>query len=214
VLNKRSNLLVPKRKKRTGFEDKTSWDRLLLSVQVVGAFAIPLSIIALIIGVWQFNAQQISDRQKTADQQKAEFQNLKDQQQQTTLETYLDRMSDLLFVQHLDTSQQGDEVRQVARARTLAALQNLNPVRKAILLQFLYKSGLIDTSSVPYRHTVAYPIIYLLGADLSSAILGYANLYGANLQGANLQGADLSGAIVTQEQLDVAMSLRGWCQLT
>ena len=64
--------------------------------------AIPLSIIALIIGVWQFNAQQIFDNQKKAEQQKIEFQNLKDQQQQTTLETYLDRMSDLLFTQHLN----------------------------------------------------------------------------------------------------------------
>ena len=142
VLNKRSNLLVPKRKKRTGFEDKTSWDRLLLCAQVVGAFAIPLSIIALIIGVWQFNAQQIFDNQRTAEQRQAEFQNLKDQQQQTTLETYLDRMSDLLFTQHLNTSKIGDEVRQVARARTLAALQNLNPARKGILLQFLYESAL------------------------------------------------------------------------
>src|SRR5262249_48624664 len=42
-----------------------------------------------------------------------------DQQQEAALQAYLDRMSDLLFTDHLEISQPGDEVRQVARARTL-----------------------------------------------------------------------------------------------
>ena len=203
VLNKRSNLLVPKRKKRTGFEDKTSWDRLQLLAQVVGAFAIPLSIIALIIGVWQFNTQQISDNQKTAEQQKTEFQNLKDQQQQTTLETYLDRMSDLLFTQHLNTSKVGDEVRQVARARTLTALQNLNPARKGILLQFLYASNLIGYYD-PTHTSLHGPIINLVGADLRYANLSDANLSGVNLSGADLGGVDLRYANLSDANLSGA----------
>jgi uncharacterized protein YjbI with pentapeptide repeats len=225
VLNKRNKLLVPKHKKRTGFEDKTRWDRLQLLAQVVGAFAIPLSIIALIIGVWQFNAQQNFDNQKTAAQQQAEFQNLKDQQEQTTLETYLDRMSDLLFTQHLNTSKVEDEVRQIARARTLAALQNLDSDRKGVLLLFLYESALIRE---PSKGDTSYndPIINLFSADLSRANLDIANfggdtyqvgtgklstslisvdlsdvdLHGANLDGANLT-ADFSGADLTDAYL-------------
>jgi hypothetical protein len=203
VLNKRNNLLVPKHKKRTGFEDKTRWDRLQLMAQVVGAFAIPLSIIALIIGVWQFNTQQNFDNQRTAEQQQAEFQNLKDQQQQTTLETYLDRMSDLLFTQHLNTSKVGDEVRQVARARTLVALQNLNPARKGILLQFLYASDLIHEPPKGAT-TDNNPIISLFLADLRSAMLNRVDLDGADLDGADLDGADLSNASLDEAGLFVA----------
>ena len=50
-----------------------------LMIQAVGAFALPLLLIGLIIRVWQFNIQQQLDRA-----------NLIDRQQQTTLETYLD----------------------------------------------------------------------------------------------------------------------------
>jgi hypothetical protein len=170
VLNKRSKLLVPE---RTGFEGKTRWDRLLFWAQVIGAFAIPLSIIGLIVGAWQFNIQQQTDRAKTLEQQQHDRKNLNDQQQQTTWETYLDHMSDLLFTQHLAISKPGDEVRQVARARTLTALQNLNPARKRIFLQFLYESHLIgyydSTDS-----SVHGPIIDLSGADLSGAYLSTA----------------------------------------
>src|SRR5437588_8172607 len=94
VSSNNSKLLIPKYNKQTGFENKTRWDKLQLLTQIVGAVAIPLSIIALIISVWQFNAQQNYDNQKTAEQNQATLQNLKDQQQQSTLDTYLDRMSD------------------------------------------------------------------------------------------------------------------------
>ena|SRR5258706_9931625 len=97
VRNKNSQLWIPKQKKQTGFENKTRWEKLLFYAQVIGAIAIPLSIIALIVSVWQFNAQQRYDSQKTAEQAQAQFQSQKDQQEQSTLVTYLDRMSDLLL---------------------------------------------------------------------------------------------------------------------
>ncbi len=157
----------------------------------------------LLWSVIQFNAQQAASAAQTLDQQ-----------QQTTLETYLDRMSDLLFTQHLATSKPEDEVRQVARARTLAAVQVLNPVRKGILLRFLYDSNLIGYYDPTARNYIHGPIVSLYGVNLIGADLRAANLYGANLIWAYLSGADLRGAIlngveVTQEQLDKAKSLQG-----
>src|SRR6266581_9763606 len=116
-----------KRYKWTAFSDKTLWEWVQLLVQIIGTFAIPISIIALLVTVNQFNLQQKNDLERAIDQQ-----------QQSTLETYLDRMTDLLFTDKLGQSKRGDEVRGVARARTLTALQNLNPARKAILIKFLY----------------------------------------------------------------------------
>ncbi len=84
VPNKRGNLWIPK---RTGIEGKTRWDWRELIVKALGAFTILVTIIALIFSVRQFNAQQISARQ-----------NLNDQQQQTTLETGLDRFSRCGFI--------------------------------------------------------------------------------------------------------------------
>ena len=167
----------------SGSTDKTSWDWIQLIVQVIGAFAIPISLIGLFISVMQFNEQQRNSAQQALDQQ-----------QQITLETYLDHMSDLLFTNHLNVSQPGDETRSVARARTLAALKNLNGPRKGILLQFLYESGLINNQQSGDR--IQNPIIDLSGADLRGA-----NLVNANLNAANLNKADLSSATLFNTDL-------------
>jgi uncharacterized protein YjbI with pentapeptide repeats len=175
---------------QTGFSGKTSRDRIQLLLQVIGAFAIPISIIGLFIGVIQFNAQQHSNAQQALQQQQHDTRQALDQQQQSTLETYLDRMSDLLFTDKLAESKQGDEVRSVARARTLAALQNLNATRKGILLQFLYESGLIKNPQPGVK--AQNPIV-----DMSSA-----NLEGVDLSHTDLEGIDLSHAVLKGANLD------------
>lgn len=194
-------------------QNKTLLDWLDLIIKAIGAFAIPVSIIALLIGVWQFNTQQNYDNQRTLEQSQAEFRNLKDQQQQTTLETYLDRMSELLFTQHLATSQPGGEASQAARARTLTALQVLDPARKRIVLQFLYYSALINRNPPPIVNlngadlrNVDLSGINLINADLafvdlSGATLKYANLSEAYLAGANLSNAKLIGTDLTKAKL-------------
>src|SRR5260370_42581153 len=96
VNHKNNQLLVPQTNKQTGFENKTRWDKWLFLVQGIGALAIPLSVTALFISVWQFNVQQHSDSQKTAEQAQAQFKSQKYQQQQATLDTYLYRMADPL----------------------------------------------------------------------------------------------------------------------
>jgi Pentapeptide repeats (8 copies) len=208
------------------------------------AWATPLSILiaaaTLLWSVYQFNAQQQSDSQKAVQQQQltrlqemANQQHVLDQQRQTTLDTYLDRISDLLLTQHLLASQPVDEVRVLAEARTYTAVRNLDGARKGTLVRYLLGAGLISESQ---------PIINVSNADLSGAIFTNANLRGTDfsgakllavpassdvncaiapcstgggdlrggdLPGADLMGADLSGAKITTAQLNQAASLKG-----
>lgn len=56
----------------------------------------------------------------------------------------------------------GDNLGTVVRAQTLAVLEGLDFVRKRILLQFLYESGLIRKDK---------PVVSLVAANLSRADL-------------------------------------------
>ena len=146
-----------------------------------------------------------------------------DQQQATTLQTYIDNIQDLLLNHNLLKSKLTDDVAILARARTLTALKGLDSERKGRLLIFLHEAQLIGfcegckaDSTMPIQHVA---IIDLRGADLSNAALNdtdligadlsntnlysallyrtklrYATLTGADLRYANLQGADLHHA--------------------
>jgi hypothetical protein len=109
------------------------------------------------------------------------------QAQQESLQTYLDQMNSLLLKMYLRESEEGSEVRTLARAKTLTVLAGLDAQSKRILVQFLVDTKLIQ--SVEGRD----PIIRLSGADLSGANLG-ANPYPIDLRGANLSRANLSDA--------------------
>jgi uncharacterized protein YjbI with pentapeptide repeats len=147
---------------------KTLWDWLqLLFIPVV-----------LTLGAIWYTARQNHDLQITLDNQR-----------ETMLQTYLDKMSELLLHENLRQSKRGDDVRNIAHARTLTVLPKLDPSRKRSIILFLVESGLItrdewiiDTSFADLR-----------GVDLSQAMkLDSISLEGAYLQGANLSGADLS----------------------
>jgi uncharacterized protein YjbI with pentapeptide repeats len=146
------------------------------------------------------------------------------------LQAYIDGMSVLLLEKKLRDSQPSDEVRNIARVRTLTVLPRLDKYRKRSMLLFLYEAGLIDKDR---------KIIDLDGADLSDASLFFvdlskadlsgasliraslffsslrgadlsrASLARADLSGADLSGANLNGADVTTEQLDKVVSLKG-----
>jgi uncharacterized protein YjbI with pentapeptide repeats len=111
-------------------------------------------------------------------------------QREQALQAYFDSLSGLLLEKNLRESQPEDEVRKIARVRTLTVLPRLDGKRKGLVLEFLYESGLI------YKGMC---IIDLSGADLSLADmllinLGKADLTGARLEGANLKYANLLNA--------------------
>jgi uncharacterized protein YjbI with pentapeptide repeats len=162
---------------------KSLWDWLGL----LGTLAIP---VVVGIGAAWYTAQQAkaSDRENT------------DNQRESALQAYIDKMSELLLDQHLRESQSvwdkaegkpaahdATEVRNIARVRTLTVLRRLDGDRKAVVLQFLHESKLIDKDT---------PIIDLNGADLS-----HANLSKLNLRNANLSNIDLSSTNLSETEL-------------
>ena len=212
--------------KWTGFSGKTGWDWMQLLI-------IPVALAGLVF-LFNLEQAQISDatsaKQHAFDQQAA-----LDQQQEATLKSYLDDVSDLLLNHNLRNSKPGDEVREVARERTLTALRRLGADRNKIVLQFLHDANLIggrDTViDLSYAELSSDDLsgVNLIGvilrgarlnganlrdANLSQAFLNYAfmvdaNLSGAKLNGAILNSAVLKGAIVTREQLAQADELEG-----
>lgn len=176
---------------RTG--GKSFWDWLNL----IGLLLIPLVVGAATIGfgLLQLDLANIQHQQ---DQQRA-----LDQQQATILQTYIDNIQDLLLNHHLleaneyDPSNPYYDVATLARARTLTALQGLDPERKGLLVEFLYEAKLIGFQD--NNNKTHYPVIILYQADLRDAYfrdayLSGAYLYSAYLSGAYLTWADLSSA--------------------
>ena len=214
---------------------KTVSDWVAWSAQIVAAGAVIVSIVALVIGAYQFKAQQSDSAQMQATQEAVSRMQTQDQQQQTTLDTYIDRMSDLLINQHLASPSSKDEVRMIAKARTLRALRNENADRKGFIISFLWEAQLIKGPD-PIISLNAANLVnanmqnsYLNDVNLSGALVSSADLHNCDLdgailtrasldhvnfrystlKGADLSGADLSDAIVTQGQLDTTKSLKG-----
>src|SRR5207247_2943022 len=138
-----------RKKKKRGFEGKTTWDWL----QLLG---VPLFLAFATIG---FGLVQISlaDRQHALDQDLAQQQHAidqsyaLDQQHGTTLQTYIDNIQDLLLHGNLLEANSTNAVAILARARTTTALLGLDPGRKGRLVQFLYEARLIGFCNASYQ---------------------------------------------------------------
>jgi uncharacterized protein YjbI with pentapeptide repeats len=215
--------------KWTGFSGKTMWDWL----QLLGVLAIPVVIALISIS---FSLQQDASNQQqhridlkiAQDNRQNDIQLANDQQQEATLKSYLDDISDLLLNHNLRNSKPADEVRQVARERTLTALRRLGAMRNQIVLQFLQdarlmgvKSAVIDLSgstlsgddlslvnlsgaelSRAILYNTNLSAAFLGSAELSRAYLGNANLSSAILENANLSGANLYNANLSYTDLN------------
>ena len=161
---------------------KTLWDWIqLFIIPLVGS-----------VGIFLLNrSEREIERQRAEDRAKLEREIALDRQRESALQTYLDRMADLLLKEKLLTVE-SDVVRDVARIRTLTILRGLDAKRKGVVLQFLCEAGLIEKEK---------PIVKLEDADLGGADLRKANLININLFKANLSGADLSQANLTNSYL-------------
>lgn len=184
-------LIQTVRAKNTGFETKTLWDWM------------ELLIIPLVLGFGAFflnRSERAIEHQIAEDRAKVEREIATDRQREAALQSYLDRMADLLLKENLRFSE-NKEVRNVARIRTLTVLRALDGERKGMLVLFLQEAGLIRRDG----------IIDLTGADLTKADLERAHLNGANLSGsfllsaqlflADLTAADVSGAYLLDVNL-------------
>jgi len=159
----------------TGFAGKTLWDWFQLLI-------IPL-VLALIAVVFN-QANTRTERQIALDKQREDL-----------LQSYLDRMSDLLLEKGLRTSSPDAEVRNIARARTISILIQLNGKRAEYVFAFLQEAGLTKEPQ---------PIISFAQAQFSEVNWSHINLRNVNLSGANFDGANLSGANLTKTNLNGA----------
>jgi uncharacterized protein YjbI with pentapeptide repeats len=164
------------RLKNTGFETKTLWDWMDL-------FIIPLALAAG--AIFLERSERAVEREIAENRAKLEREIAMDRQREAALQSYLDRMAELLLKENL-RAPENEEVRNVARIQTLAVLRGLDAKRKGMVLLFLYESGLIADE----------PSISLSGADLTGADLRGARLKGAKLMQTDLSHADLEGAFL------------------
>ncbi len=186
---------------------KTLWDWMEL-------FLVP---ILLVLGAWWLDRSSKNNERKISDQRiEADKRLAADKRHQEILDTYLDRMSELMLKERLRTSDQDSQVRDIARARTLLALQAIDNNRKVLLLKFLYEAGLIgwvgekptidDTIKEKELHPSIIPLdgVDLREIDLNGVKLNGINLTNTNLERANLFAADLQYANLSHANLDDA----------
>lgn len=181
-----------------GLAKRTLWDLLQLLI-------VPLALAG--IGLWFTTQQDV--RQQDIENQRA---------QDTALQAYLDQMSVLLIEKDLRASDRGSEVRTLARARTLAVLEQLDPSRKTQVMQFLMEARLVQGELEPNDKGEAVlkrgPIISLGNANLSGADLSAtipdtpvgvgSSLYPVELEGAELSFAEMSGVDLSRAFLSHA----------
>jgi uncharacterized protein YjbI with pentapeptide repeats len=156
------------------------------------------AILILVVSLW--NSSQTARDNHRADQQR----------QDTTLDSYLKQMSDLMLNDKLLTSADGSAVREVATAVTNATLPRLDGERATEVVRFLSDArASLDFLELPGQDLADQTLFraYLYGANLAGADLTGAYLYGANLQAAGLQHARLKGAILGSARLSGALLL-------
>ena len=178
-------LMESVRAKNTGFETKTLWDWMeLLIIPLVlamGAFFLNRSERAVERRIAEDRVKE--DRKLAEDRAKLDREIATDRQQEAALQAYIDRIAELLLENKLQTTEV-EEVRDVARTRTVSVMRGLDSKRNNIVIQFLREANLILEEN---------------------SILVHANLESVNLQGANLRGASLKSAFLPSANLEGAI---------
>ena len=193
----------------TGFLSKSLWDWLqLLIVPLV------LAIIALVFQrASSRTEQQIAkdrydqDRETAKQRYEQDQQIALDKQREDLLQTYLDRLSELLLKEDLLQSAPNSKVRNVARVRTVTVLFQLDARRIGYVFEFLRESGLMSNQpnkSIVSLSNADLKEVNFVDADLDEADLSGANLSKANLSFASLYEANLSGAKLSEANLSFA----------
>jgi len=210
--SKKSKLLIPQHKNQRKIKVPFDW------LNLIGVLLIPFVIAA---GTLYFTQQITFQQAQTSEQQhQTDIQLAQDQQQETTLEKYLDDMKDLLLNHGLGSYKSVDAVSQVAKVETFTTLRRLDPNRKGILLNFLFQARLISFKVLTHsgsRQTNDIdinPIINLSQADLSAAILDFAHLNNFSIvsisQEINCDGlVDQTNKDVTQQKFPSIVPVRG-----
>ena len=171
----------------TGLHGKTLYDWLQLLI-IPAVLAVGGYLFNYTIGRNERQAnEQRAQTEREAAEKRAQVERdiALDNQREAALQAYIDNMSELLLEKKLRKSDEEDEVRKLARVRTLTVLRRLDGRRKANVLKFLFESELLIREN---------SFIDLDGADLSRVDLSGASLHTTQLDSTNLLEADLSDA--------------------
>lgn len=176
---------------------------------------------ALAVGAFLLNrAQKAAEDRRAAEARAQEKEIADDRRRQAQVEAYYDRMTALLFNDHVrerkeraigDRDATKSHATGVAQALTAAVLRDLDLPRKNEVLRFLISiEALKDYNPLQVSlHGLDFSSVDLAGTDLSNTDLQGAILAGADLSGADLSNvkaydADLSGARLTRANLSNA----------
>jgi uncharacterized protein YjbI with pentapeptide repeats len=163
--------------------------------------------LALVLIGFLFTMQQDARQQRTEDQRAQAERRLAEQSaQDEALQAYLDQLSSLLLEKDLRNSDEGSEVRTLARARTATVIQRLDAEGNRNVIRFLNEAGLTKhrRSSIRLLAGVDLQGAQLGGADLVSTDLSFTNLSDADLSDANLLDAKLRGTDLSDADLSDA----------
>src|SRR5215208_531175 len=139
--------------------------------------------LALVLIGFLFTMQQDARQQRTEDQRAQAERRLAEQSaQDEALQAYLDQLSYLLLEKDLRKSDEGSEVRTLARARTATVIQRLDAEGNRNVIRFLEEAGLACGESTP-------------------GLLAGVDLRGAHLESVDLSTIDLSNAILNGAKL-------------
>ena len=127
----------------TGFRGMTVRDWLELLI-------VPLVLVGIGL-LFQMQQNEVEERRLEADQELEE-----QRAQDAALQAYLDQMGQMLLDKDrpLRQSKEGDEVRILARARTVTILRRLDSARNRDILQFLREARLTPS---PEQHNLGGP---------------------------------------------------------
>jgi uncharacterized protein YjbI with pentapeptide repeats len=141
-----------------------------------------------------------AERERAKETEELERKIATDRQQELALQTYLDKMTDLLLKENLRTSE-NKEAQNMAKIRTVTLLSGLDANRKKLVVLFLKESGLINLSPIIDLDGANLSEIHAVSVDLSASKLSAVTLDRCNLSGANLDGADLRKSQLVDAQL-------------
>jgi hypothetical protein len=172
------------------YPSKTLWDWLQLLL---------VPAVLFLGGLW-FTSVQEQQQWTIEELRERSASRIEDQRNDAAeVRTYLDQMGYLLIDKGLLGSHEGEVVRTVATARTLAVLRGLDSENKRVVLRFIKEAGLIERDE---------SIIDLNGANLTKADLSNLDLENTDLSHCDLRRADLRDTNLMRADLSYA-NLRG-----
>jgi uncharacterized protein YjbI with pentapeptide repeats len=112
----------------------------------------------------------------------------------TVLQSYLDRMTEILSTKTDDKTILSKTEQVIARARTITVLQSLDGERRGLVIRFLYEMNLLKEPKQIDLRDACLIDANLVDMDLSHAILDSANLSNAKLSGSIMHSASFMEA--------------------